>query len=475
MPDSIFLVIRTLRRIQVGSGQGLPMKNNIIAIITTALLIFGPGIKAVFSTTIEFWTTETQSDRMKTIRLLMDTFQALNSDITVNLVPLDENNLPSQMAAASAAGYLPALIEASSELMLAFGEEGILNIDATTKMVMQIGKNRFFQGALKMLETPESGRYYGLPYHGWIQGIWYRTDWFKKAGLDPPTTWETILKAARAFYKPKKNRYGILIGTKAETYAEQCFTHFALSNAASEFDVDGELTFNSPKMRETLEFYAKLANYNPPGPQTWRARDYYLQGKLAMFFYSTYIMDDLALAEVAAGSLTDENFPQLGTGTFDPELVNNTRVAATITHAQAAGYGAIVALGLVDQGDKAKNDAAQRLVAFLYEPISYITFLHMAPGGMNPMLRDIARMPEYLNDPKGIFKRFGREKIEEIISGLDSIGSFTIVRGKTFPEAGKIYAKQIIPRMIYAVTITGMAPKEALAWAEIQMKKVIGK
>jgi multiple sugar transport system substrate-binding protein len=265
-----------------------------------------------------------------------------------------------------------------------------------------------------------------------------------------------------------------LIGTKAETYAEQCFTHFALSNGAAAFNVNGELTFNSPRMLETLKFYAELAKYNPPGPQTWRARDYYLQGKLAMFFYSTYIMDDLALAEVAAGSLTDQNFPQLGGGKFDPQLVNTTRVSPTITHTQPAGYGAIVALGLINQKDKAKNDAARRLVAFLYEPNSYITFLHMAPGGMNPMLRDIARMPEYLNDPKGIFNRYGREKIEEIISGLDNIGSFTIVRGKTFPEAGKIYAKQIIPRMIYAATIGGMSPKQALVWAEKQMRKIIG-
>jgi multiple sugar transport system substrate-binding protein len=111
----------------------------------------------------------------------------------------------------------------------------------------------------------------------------------------------------------------------------------------------------------------------------------------------------------------------------------------------------------------------------MYEPTSYVTFLHMAPGGMNPMLRDITRMPEYLNDSKGIFKRYGRQKIEEIISGLENIGSFTIVQGKTFPEAGKIYAKQIIPRMIYAVTIEGMDSKEAIAWAEKQMKKVIRK
>jgi multiple sugar transport system substrate-binding protein len=97
----------------------------------------------------------------------------------------------------------------------------------------------------------------------------------------------------------------------------------------------------------------------------------------------------------------------------------------------------------------------------------------MAPGGMNPMLRDIAGKPDYLNDPKGVFNRYGRNKIEEIISGLDNIGSFTIVAGKTFPAAGKIYAKQIIPRMVYSATIEGMNPADALKWAESQMKSVI--
>ena len=444
-----------------------------VGYIVIILLAFMIGPNVGHATPIEFWTTQTQSDRMKTIQLLVDTFQALNSGITVKLVPVDENEMPSQMAAASAAGRRPGLIEGSSELMLAFGEEGILDIKGATRMVQDVGKERFYQGALKMVETSEGDRYYGLPFHGWVQGIWYRADWFRDKGLEPPDTWENILQAAKTFYKPEKNQYGILIGTKAENYAEQCFTHFALSNGAAEFSAKGELIFNSKEMLETLKYYAELAKYNPPGPHTWRARDYYLQGKMAMFFYSTYIMDDLALAEVAAGSLTDINFPQLSGSTFDPRLVDNTRVATTITQTRPGGYGSLVALGLVDQGDQAKNQAAQRLVAFLYEPASYIIFLHMSPGGMNPMLRDIAGRPEYLDDPKGIFKRYGRKKIEEIIAGLDNMGTFTIVGGKTFPASGKIFAKQIIPRMIYAVTIEGMGPSEALQWAEKQMEKVI--
>ena len=427
----------------------------------------------VFAATTQFWTTETQSDRMKTIQLLVDTFQALNPDITVKLVPVDENDMPSQMAAASAAGTLPGLIEGSSELMLAFGEEGILDVKGAGMLVNKVGKERFFQGALKMMETSGGGNYYALPYHGWIQGIWYRADWFKKAGLEPPDTWENILKAAKTFYKPEQNQYGILVGTKPEAYTEQCFTQVALSNGAGEFNSAGELIFNSRQTLETLKFYAELAKYNPPGPQTWRARDYYIQGRLAMFFYSTFIMDDLALAEVAAGSLTDAHFPQLSKSTFDPKLVDNTRFIATITKSEPGAYGAIVGLGLVNQKSKDKNEAARKLVEFLYEPTSYITFLHMAPGGMNPMLRDIADKSEYLNDPKGVFNRYGRKKFEEIISGLDNIGSFTIVEGRTFPAAGKIYAKQIIPRMVYSVTIEGMKPADAIKWAEGQMRSVI--
>lgn len=442
-----------------------------MVLVACCLIIW--TVSAWGSITIEFWSTETQSDRMKTLHLLVDTFHALNPEVSVKLVPVEENDMPSMMAAASAAGRLPGLIEGSSELMLAFGDEGIMNTDAMTAAVNKIGKKRFFQGALKMVELHEGGRYCGLPYHGWIQGLWYRADWFKSKGLAPPDTWENILKAAKAFYRPEENQYGILLGTKPETYTEQCFTHLALSNGAAEFNAEGKLIFNNPRMLETLEFYAALARYNPPGPQTWRARDYYLQGKLAMFFYSTYIMDDLALAEAAAGSLTNANFPQLEHGKFDSELVSNTRIISTITNKKPGAYGAVVALGLVDQKSGEKNTAAEKLAAFMYEPASYVTFLHMAPGGMNPMLRDIAGRPEYLKDPKGVFLRYGRDKIAEILSGLDNIGSFAIVDGKTFPEAGKIYAKQIIPRMVYAVTIEGMAPGDAIEWAAAQMKKAI--
>jgi multiple sugar transport system substrate-binding protein len=416
--------------------------------------------------TIEYWTSQTQTDRQSTIQLLIDTFEAVNPDVKVKLIAVDENDLASQLATAASAGTLPTLIEGASDSMVAFGADGLMDTQANAAAVDLIGKDRFFAGALQMNESPD-GEIYALPYHGWLQGIWYRTDWFEEANLEPPTTWENIEKAANYFYDPSENTYGILVGTKAEAFTEQCFTPIALSNGASLFDSQGNLTFDTPEMKEAIEYYARLAQYNPPGPQTWRARDYYLQGKMAMFFYSTYIMDDLALQEAASSSLTSENFKDLEGSQFDPELASHTSMVPTITNTDSASYGTIVSLGIVKQDDQEKVAAAQRFIQFLYQDSSYITFLHMAPGGMNPVIKGIADNPDFQAD--SVLSRYGAEAINDIIEGMQDIKSFGIVDGVKVEKAASVTSQQIIPQMLYKITQENMDIDAAMAWAESEM------
>lgn len=444
--------------------------------LTIGLVSAGLSFSSIAnSTTVEYWTVQTQSDRLQTIEVMADVFEALNPGIDVKIIGVDENDMPKQIAAAAAANTLPDLIEVESNLSLAFAEEGIVDTTANTNVINEIDKSRFYTGALTLVENPKSKEYVAIPYHGWIQGIWYRADWFKEAGLAPPTTWDAIEKAAKYFYKPKENQYGILVGTKADNFAEQCYTQFALSNDAGEFDKDGNLIFNSKLQTETLDFYKALAQYNPPGPQTWRARDYYLQGKLAMFFYSSYILDDIALAEAAESSLGSKNFKELTNTQFDPNLAKNTRLAATITNKSASSFGTMTGFSIMKNDNKAELDATKAFVQYMNEKDQVIAYSHMAVGGHLPMLRDIAETDEFLNDPKGIFARYGKESIKEIIAGFDNIKNFAVVDGKAFPKSGEIFAKQIIPRMIYSTTIEDKSTKEALDWAEQQMKEVVAK
>lgn len=56
-----------------------------------------------------------------------------------------------------------------------------------------------------------SGKLMGLPYFLDPRGLFYRSDLFKKAGLNPPVTWDDVRQAAKKLHDPP-NVYGIGIG-----------------------------------------------------------------------------------------------------------------------------------------------------------------------------------------------------------------------------------------------------------------------
>ena len=407
-----------------------------VILLVASLLVPAPAC-AGETTEINFWTSETEPDRLAAIRYFADMFMALNPDISIEVTGVNENEFVG-LAAKAAGDAAPVLVNADSEMVVALGARGLLDVQASTAFVESLGADIFAKGVLALFSAPR-GRYYGVPHNAWVQGLWYRADWFREAGLKPPETWKDILAAAKRFTDKESGNYGILLGTIVDNYAEQIFTQLALSNDARMFTPEGELVFNSPQMVETLEFYVKLAGFTPPGPQTWRGRDYYLQGRMAMFFYSTFILDDLALAGVAEDSLGSTHFSDLKGAKFDPELARNTRMVPLIRRASASGYGSVNGFTLCRTDDPAKLEGAQRFLRFLFEPGPYVDWLHMSPGGMLPVLRSVPDREEFMHDPQGVFQRFGRSEVRQILSGLDSIRSFELVEGHHFPLASVFY------------------------------------
>jgi multiple sugar transport system substrate-binding protein len=125
------------------------------------------------------------------------------------------------------------------------------------------------------------------------------------------------------------------------------------------------------------------------------------------------------------------------------------------------------------QDDPRITQATMGFLTYLYSPNAYITFLHMAVGGMMPVLKGVGETERFLNDPKGVYSRYGADKIREINEGLDNIESFGIVEGTRIEAASTIYSKKIIPQMIYKITQEGMDVDRAMAWAEAEMKKLL--
>ena len=155
----------------------------------------GPG--TVPATELVLWTTDTAPERLATMEYVANVFMALTDDVAVRGPHPRRDDLPGRIAAAAADGNLPALLNTGSEAMLAFGADGILDQDAATEIVREIGPEQFYGAALEMLHATGPDQWFAVPFHGWVQGLWYRKDWFADAGLAPPDDWDALLAAAR--------------------------------------------------------------------------------------------------------------------------------------------------------------------------------------------------------------------------------------------------------------------------------------
>lgn len=447
------------------------MGRTLVLLAAATLLLFATAARA--ATPLTFWTTEVGHDREGIIDYLAKVFMVFNPDVEVRVVAIDENDIAKAMGQARREGAGPDVVNCFANQVVDFYEHGWLDEEAAGRVIDDIGRKRFFEGALKRVSV-SGGKPCGIPFNGWIQGIWYRKDWFAEAGLAPPDNWEAILKAAKTLHDPARGRYGILVGTRADAYAEQVFTHLAESADAHEFSPDGEVVFDSPATVRALRFYAELARYTPPGPQWWRGKDYYLQGKMAMIFYSTLLMDDLAVPSVAADSLTGDHFADLQGAPFDNRLLENTGMVSALTGTRKVSYGVLQAIGLLNNGDAARRDAARRFVRFLFQEDVYITWLHLVPGGMLPVLRDVVDDPAFFRDAQGVLYKYRRQGLKEMLEGFNILRSFEFEDGRLIPAAARVSAHGVIGRMIMEVLDGRATPEEAVRDAAAQMREIAG-
>lgn len=419
-------------------------------------------------------TSETDDSRVVVIRYLLDVQATLTGQPPVDLEPVNELDLVARMRAARQPGSgvtMPHIINTGADTLLALDAEGLLSPDGDG-LLQVLGTETFEPGSLAALRRPD-GAMAAIPFHGWPQIIWTRRDWLMEAhGLAPPRTLDDLRNAARVLHDPDRGRRGVILGTTGDFYTQQCFMMIARALGGDVLGQDPEAgpTLATPEMVAALEVYADLARHAGPGALTWRARDYYLQGRAGLLFYSTFLMDDLAVPGVAANSLTGKHFPDLDGAAFDPNLVRNTAIVATLdgpVPGHIGAFSSINGLGLTGTGDAATRAAARALALFLFRRDAYIAWLHMAPGGMIPVVRRVIDDDAFMRDRLGVFQTFGRATARHLASALGVPSTFsTVGSGRDAhadPRAGALYADGVVGRMVTAVLEDSATPAGA-AW-----------
>jgi len=118
------------------------------------------------------------------------------------------------------------------------------------------------------------------------------------------------------------------------------------------------------------------------------------------------------------------------------------------------------------KGDNEKT--ADKFVAYLYEDERYLNYLHIIPGGMNPVTKSLAKDPRYFSHPH--IKKFEHG----IALTLEGIAK-GVAPGATYgPNPSAPTVKQsVIENMMAEVILKGTSAEDALAKAHKELQKLI--
>lgn len=445
------------------------MKGAVVYILAVSLsLVVGVSIGNA-QKKITFWTTEVEKDRLEVQKAIAAEFTQ-KTKIGLRVIPVEENLLAERITAAFAAKSLPDVVFHPIDFTIGWTDAGILDARSATQVITTLGKETFAAGPLNLVRVSEG--YCAVPADGWGQLLLYRKDLFEEKRLSRPDHWDSILAAAKALHNPPLV-WGFEVATDpSQTYTQQVFEHFALSNNVKLTGQDGKVNLNTPEMVETLEFYRSLSKFSPPGNLYWlHTRMDYLSGRAAAIVWSPFILDELS------GLRRDQPVvPDIAKG--EPGLLaKNTGFVTTIHGPRgAAQYGQTNYLGITRDADR---EAAKKWVEFLLTD-GYLRWLGMAAEGKLPVRKGTRQAPKrfiegWMELEFGVTTRakisqyYGMEVVKSIMAGLESFDRWGFAGGKG-ALVSKVYGTKVIPEILKRFLDGELNAKEAARLMDERVK-----
>jgi multiple sugar transport system substrate-binding protein len=435
----------------------------------------GDGDGQAQDNTLTFWSLEDVTDRINKTQALVDRFQQ-QSGIQVKLSAIAEDQFASQIQSASAAGTLPDVVGALSlGFVHSLAADDIADPDAAAEVVDSLGRETFSERALRLVEV--DGKPAGIPSDTWTNLLVYRKDLFQQAGLQPPQTFDQIMKAATTL--KQSGRAGIVAATKpSDGFTQQTFEYLALANGCQLTDDQGNVQLTSPQCVETFRFYGDLIkNGSVAGGQdvdTTRAA--YFAGKSAMVLWSSFILDELA-------GLRKDALPTCPECRGDKEfLAKNSGFVTAISGPNATGqpsqFGEVTSFAITRDGN---TDAAKRFVEFMMSD-GYVDWLALAPEGKIPTRAGSKDNPqEYaeawsklqagVDTKKPLADIYPAEVIDALTKSADTMGRWGFEQGQ-----GKLVGAQLnelpIPKALAEELGGQLDPDAAAKQAQADVEEI---
>ncbi len=116
---------------------------------------------------------------------------------------------------------------------------------------------------------------YFVPNGLYQRQMFYRADWFKEKGLNPPATWQELYETGKQLTDPAKNRFGFSFrgGAGSNGTTDAMILAYNGDNVNlddSMFTKDGGSVYSTPEAKAAMELYLKIyKEVSPPDSINW--------------------------------------------------------------------------------------------------------------------------------------------------------------------------------------------------------------
>jgi ABC-type glycerol-3-phosphate transport system substrate-binding protein len=229
--------------------------------------------------TLRFMTHNTlEHPAGEVLKEMVAEFEQENPDIKIQIEEVPNADILTKLTAYSEANDLPDILDGQ------FGLASLINLDAAldiTDRVEAEGLRDSFIPVALQAGIDSEGRILALPFYTGTDALYYRTDHFEEAGLDPnapPRTWDELRDTAVALTNPRAGRYGF--GMYGKTHTVRCI-HFMQNNGpdGNMLRLDREsgiwsILVNSPDSIDAIEYMVSLSREHSAVPPNVVEMDY---------------------------------------------------------------------------------------------------------------------------------------------------------------------------------------------------------
>lgn len=420
--------------------------------LSAGALVAGIGLAQAEPLQITVWHQEEVPSRIEQFQLVIDAFNASQSDYKVVQQVQSWASIYQKLPPAVQAGIQPDIQFSIPDFTVTVRETGV--VQPVTDFVASLNEKHKFLPQATVPYT-DDGEVWAVPVYGMVQVLWYRKDLFANAGLDPeapPATWDEMLAAAGKL--AESGIFGVGVPASQSLATDQVFYSFMATNGGKElFDADGNVTFNTPNNVATLDFYKQLAALSPSGIASWtwgEPQDALNAGSVAMTIEKGQY---LATFQSASGRPAED----LGCAPI-PMAAGGERAAIYYSN------GAMI---MTD--DPARVAGAEAFLSFVLEPANYATFLLAEPGLFLPLTEDGST--EAWSGAE-VLKPY--QKCVDLMIEQSSYGVLPGFNTGTVQAAiGPIMAQNLLSQVVQRAVVGGEDAQAAIAWGQEQMQNAV--